>query len=43
LPAQGSHMLGALVAADCLIDVPADTTRLTAGQTVTVWPLRWDG
>ena len=43
LAAQGSHMLGGLADADCLIDLPADATRLRAGQTVAVWPLHWDG
>jgi len=43
LAAQGSHMLGGLADADCLIDLPADATRLRAGQTVAVWPLHWGG
>ena len=43
LAAQGSHMLGGLADADCLIDLPADASKFRAGQPVVVWPLHWDG
>ncbi|MFJ1757424.1 gephyrin-like molybdotransferase Glp [Kitasatospora sp. NPDC088134] len=33
---QGSHLVGALALADCLITVPEDTTALPAGSTVDV-------
>ncbi|QGQ20994.1 molybdopterin molybdenumtransferase MoeA [Cellulomonas sp. JZ18] len=36
----GSHLLGALARADALLDVPADATRVAAGETVTVVDLR---
>ena len=34
-----SHLIGALARADCLIDLPADTTAVAAGEPVTVWLL----
>jgi molybdopterin molybdotransferase len=36
---QGSHMLGALAAADALAVVPADVTEVQAGQTLECLPL----
>lgn len=39
--AQESHMLGGLVAADCLIHFPAEAERLAPGERVTVTVLRW--
>ncbi|HEV2640922.1 MAG TPA: gephyrin-like molybdotransferase Glp [Actinocrinis sp.] len=33
---HGSHLLGGLAQADCLICVPADKTRVSAGDTLTV-------
>ncbi len=36
----GSHLLGALARADALVDVPAATTHVAAGETVTVLDLR---
>jgi molybdopterin molybdotransferase len=38
---QGSHMLGGLAQADCLIHVPLETERLSAGDRVTVEPISW--
>jgi molybdopterin molybdotransferase len=35
----GSHLLAALAAADCLVEVPEEVTALPAGTTVTVIPL----
>ncbi|HWU32202.1 MAG TPA: gephyrin-like molybdotransferase Glp [Marmoricola sp.] len=35
-----SHYLNALAATDCLVDIPADVVRLTAGDQITVWDLR---
>ncbi|WP_305092083.1 gephyrin-like molybdotransferase Glp [Prescottella sp. R16] len=35
----GSHLVAAFAWADVLIDIPADTTALTAGDRVKVWPL----
>ncbi|UUW92523.1 molybdopterin molybdotransferase MoeA [Pimelobacter simplex] len=35
----GSHFLGSLAGADCLIDVPEDATRMEAGATVSAWLL----
>ncbi|MGI8417844.1 MAG: molybdopterin molybdotransferase MoeA [Nakamurella sp.] len=35
----GSHLLGWLAGADCLLVVPEDTTELAAGDTVEVWDL----
>jgi molybdopterin molybdotransferase len=34
-----SHLVAALAAADCLIDVPVDTLQLAAGDPVEVWEL----
>jgi molybdopterin molybdotransferase len=36
LPRQGSHILTSMVAADCLMLVPAETARIEAGETVEV-------
>jgi molybdenum cofactor synthesis domain-containing protein len=36
LAAQGSHMLGGLAQADCLIDFPCDTAELAVGSSVMV-------
>ena len=38
---QGSHMLGGLAQADCLIEFPTEVTRLESGEIVRVIPLRW--
>jgi molybdopterin molybdotransferase len=38
---QGSHMMGGLAAADCLILFPHDRERLGKGETVEVQPLAW--
>lgn len=35
----GSHLVAAMAGADCLLDIPEDTTRLDAGATVEVLPL----
>jgi molybdopterin molybdotransferase len=35
----GSHFLRWLATSDCLIDIPAETTEVTAGTTVPVWLL----
>ncbi len=35
----GSHLVAAMAAANCLLDIPEDTTRLDAGATVEVVPL----
>lgn len=37
---QGSHILGGLALADCLIVVPDEITQLQAGDEVVVWDLR---
>lgn len=34
-----SHLIGALAKADCLIDLPAATTEVADGESVTVWLL----
>lgn len=41
IEARGSHMLGGLASADCLIHFPAEQSRLEAGERVQVTPLRW--
>jgi molybdopterin molybdotransferase len=38
---QGSHMLGGLAGADCLIEFPKDKNRIIAGGIVNVEPLDW--
>ncbi len=38
----GSGFLGWFARADCLIDIPADVTRLAAGDEVAVWDLMGD-
>jgi molybdopterin biosynthesis enzyme len=38
---QGSHELGGLAAADCLIHFPVGSTLLQAGEIVTVELLSW--
>ena len=35
-----SHHLNALAATNCLVDIPEDVVRLTAGDPITVWDLR---
>lgn len=35
----GSHLLAALAGANCLLEIPEDSTELTAGSTVEVWLL----
>jgi len=35
----GSHLVAGLAASDVLIDIPAETTRLEAGDTVETWTL----
>ncbi|GAB3282770.1 molybdopterin molybdotransferase MoeA [Parasphingorhabdus pacifica] len=35
----GSHLLAALAGANCLLEIPEDTTRVDAGSTVEVWLL----
>lgn len=35
-----SHYLNALAATNCLVDIPEDVVRLTAGDQITVWDLR---
>lgn len=35
----GSHLIAALARADCLIDLPADTTSVADGEQVAVWLL----
>ncbi|WP_226358132.1 gephyrin-like molybdotransferase Glp [Pseudonocardia sp. ICBG601] len=35
----GSHLIAALARADCLIDLPADTTAVADGEQVAVWLL----
>jgi molybdopterin molybdotransferase len=35
----GSHFLRWFAAADCLLDVPVEVTKLSRGDTVEVWPL----
>ena len=35
----GSHLVVGMAAADLLVDVPADTTRLEEGDTVETWLL----
>lgn len=39
---QGSHMLGGLARANCLIDFPLGATHIEAGQPVTVEFLDWE-
>jgi molybdopterin molybdotransferase len=36
----GSHHLGWLASANCLLDIPADATEIPAGSTVQIWDLR---
>lgn len=38
---QESHQLSGLAAADCLLYVPAEASRLEAGTTVSIIPLPW--
>ncbi|MDQ6658206.1 MAG: molybdopterin molybdotransferase MoeA [Actinomycetota bacterium] len=35
----GSHLLGWLAGADCLLVIPEDTTELAAGESIEVWDL----
>ena len=35
----GSHLVAALAASDVLLDIPAETLRLSAGETVETWEL----
>ena len=35
----GSHLVVSMAAADVLVDVPADTVEVPAGNSVRVWPL----
>jgi molybdopterin molybdotransferase len=36
----GSHHLGSLASANCLLDIPAEITEIPAGSAVQVWDLR---
>ena len=36
----GSHHLGSLASANCLLDIPEEVTEIPAGSTVQVWDLR---
>jgi molybdopterin molybdotransferase len=36
----GSHHLGSLASANCLLDIPAEITEIPAGSTVQIWDLR---
>jgi len=36
----GSHHLGSLASANCLLDIPAPITEIPAGSTVQIWDLR---
>lgn len=38
---QGSHMMGGLANADCLIHFPKDASELRSDDTVTITPLQW--
>ena len=40
-PGQGSHMLGGMTAADCLIEIPADKGELKEGELVRVKLISW--
>ncbi|WP_092628983.1 gephyrin-like molybdotransferase Glp [Actinopolyspora mzabensis] len=35
----GSHLLSGMAAADCLLELPEETTEVTAGSTVDIWLL----
>jgi molybdopterin molybdotransferase len=41
IDARGSHMLGGLARAECLIVLPEESGRVLAGAEVEVLPLRW--
>ena len=36
----GSHHLGSLASANCLLDIPAEITEIPAGSAVQIWDLR---
>jgi molybdopterin molybdotransferase len=36
----GSHHLGWLASANCLLDIPAEVTELSTGSAVEIWELR---
>ena len=36
----GSHHLGSLASANCLLDIPAEITEILAGSSVQIWDLR---
>jgi molybdopterin molybdotransferase len=36
----GSHHLGSLASANCLLDIPTEVTEMPAGSTVQIWDLR---
>jgi len=41
IPARGSHMMGGLAAASCLIHLPIEATSVVSGSQVEVIDLRW--